>query len=124
MEPEITLHPGTMRQRNLPAELARAGAKIVLIPRSDTLGAVETWLHSVGVIVATGLDRQVALRAVTLEPAEVLGLAARVGSLEVGKDANLVFYAGDPLEPSTPLEAVMLEGRFVKGESLKGEVQQ
>lgn len=116
LEPEITLHPGTMRQRNLPAELARAGAKIVLIPRSDTLGAVETWLHSVGAIVATGLDRQVALRAVTLEAAEVLGLAARVGSLEVGKDANMVFYAGDPLEPATPLEAVMLEGRFVKGE--------
>jgi imidazolonepropionase-like amidohydrolase len=116
MEPEITLHPGTMRQRNLPAELARAGAKLVLIPRSDTLGAVETWLHSVGMVVANGLDRQVALRAVTLEPAEVLGLAARVGSLEVGKDANLVFYAGDPLEPATPLEAVMLEGRFVKGE--------
>jgi hypothetical protein len=124
MEPEITLHPGTMRQRNLPAELARAGAKIVLIPRSDTLGAVETWLHSVGVIVATGLDRQVALRAVTLEPAEVLGLAARIGSLEVGKDANLLFYAGDPLEPATPLEAVMLEGRFVKGPSGKGAVQQ
>ncbi len=116
MEPEITLHPGTMRQRNLPAELSRAGAKVVLIPRADSVSAVETWLSSVGVIVATGLDRQVALRAVTLEPAEVLGLAARVGSLEVGKDANLIFFSGDPLEPSTPLEAVMLEGHFVKGE--------
>jgi len=116
MEPEITLQPGTMRQRNLSAELSRAGAKIVLIPRADSVSAVETWLASVGNVVAAGLDRQVALRAVTLEAAEVLGLAARVGSLEVGKDANLIFFAGDPLEPSTPLEAVMLEGHFVKGE--------
>ena len=67
-------------------------------------------------IVAAGLDRQTALRAVTLEAAEVVGLADRVGSLEVGKDANLTFFSGDPLEPSTRLEAVMLEGRFVKDE--------
>ena len=116
MEPEISLQPGTMRQRNLPAELSRAGARLVLIPRSDSVAAVESWLSSVGLIVATGLERQAALRAVTLEAAEVLGLAARVGSLELGKDANLIFFSGDPLEPSTRLEAVMLEGRFVKGE--------
>jgi imidazolonepropionase-like amidohydrolase len=116
MEPEISLQPGTMRQRNLPAELARAGARLVLIPRSDSLASVESWLSSVGLIVAAGLDRQTALRAVTLEAAEVVGLAERVGSLEVGKDANLIFFSGDPLEPSTRLEAVMLEGEFVEGE--------
>ncbi len=116
LEPEITLQPGTMRQRNLPAELARAGAAIVLIPRQDSIEALETWLSSVGLIVASGLDRAAALRAVTLEPAMLLGLEKRVGSLEVGKDANLLFFDGDPLEPSTRLEAVMLEGSFVKGE--------
>ena len=116
MEPEISLQPGTMRQRNLPAELTAAGARLVLIPRNDSLAAVETWLSSVGLIVAAGLDRQVALRAVTLEAAEVVGLADRVGSLEVGKDANLIFFSGDPLQPSTQLEAVMLEGEFVEGE--------
>jgi hypothetical protein len=116
MEPEVSLQPGTMRQRNLPAELAEAGARLVLIPRNDSLSAVETWLSSVGLIVAAGLDRQVALRAVTLEAAEVVGLADRVGSLEVGKDANLIFFSGDPLQPSAQLEAVMLEGEFVEGE--------
>jgi len=116
MEPEITLQPGTMRQRNLPAELARAGVRLVLIPRNDSIGAIETWLSSVGLIVAAGLDRQTALRAVTLEAAEVIGLADRVGSLEIGKEANLIFFSGDPLEPSTQLEAVMLEGKFVEGE--------
>ena len=116
LEPEITLQPSTLRQRNLPAELARAGVKLVLVPRSDSLGAVETWLSDIGVIVAAGLDRQVGLRAATLEAAEVLGMADRVGSLEVGKDANLIFFEGDPLEPSSRLRAVMLEGEFVQGE--------
>jgi imidazolonepropionase-like amidohydrolase len=119
IEPEITLQSSTLRQRNLPAELSRAGARLVLIPRSDSPRSVETWLSSVGTIVAAGLDRAVALRAVTLEPAEVLGLQARVGSLEVGKDANLVFFDGDPLEPSTRLRAVMLEGRFVRDDEVK-----
>ncbi len=116
LEPEITLQPGTMRQRNLPAELARAGAAIVLIPRQDSIEALETWLSSVGLIVSAGLDRAIALRAVTLEPATVLGLEKRLGSLEVGKDANLLFFDGDPLEASTRLQAVMLEGSFVKEE--------
>lgn len=119
IEPEITLQPSTLRQRNLAAELARAGARLVLIPRSDSPQAVETWLSSVGTVVAAGLDRAVALRAVTLEPAELLGLQARLGSLEVGKDANLIFFDGDPLEPSTRLRAVMLEGRFVRDDEVK-----
>ncbi len=53
-EPSITLHPGTMRQRNLPAELAAAGAKIVFVPRSDATWSLERWLRDVGEIVATG----------------------------------------------------------------------
>jgi len=58
----------------------------------------------------------VALRALTLEPAAVLGVEARLGSLEKGKDANMIFFDGDPLEPSSRLKAVMLDGRFVFGE--------
>jgi hypothetical protein len=119
IEPEITLQPSTLRQRNLPAEMARAGAKLVLIPRSDSLEAVESWLDSVGIIAAAGLDREAALRSVTLEPAEVLGLQARMGSLEVGKDANLIFFDGDPLEPSSRLRAVMLEGEFVGDDEVR-----
>ena len=60
-----------------------------------------------------GLDRDVALRGVTLEPAEVLGLADRVGSLEAGKDANLILLDGDPLEPATRIQMVILEGENV-----------
>jgi hypothetical protein len=115
-EPELTYHPGTLRLRNLPAELSRAGAKLVLIPRSDTLEGHERWLGHVGEIVAAGLPREVALKAVTLEAAGLLGLGERLGSLDKGKDANLLFLSGDPLEAGTQVKAVMLEGRFVFGE--------
>ncbi len=116
MEPEITLHPGTMRQRNLPAEFARAGAKLVLVPRSDSITSQRDWLRHVGEVVAAGLDYQTAVRSMTLEPAALLGVEERLGSLEVGKDANLLILSGDPFEVGTQIDAVMLDGEFVHGE--------
>lgn len=116
MEPELTLHPGTMRQRNLPAELSRAGAKLVLVPRGDSTSGHEEWLRHVGEIVAAGLDLQTALRGMTLEAAALLGVDDRVGSLEEGKAANLVILDGPPFEVTTEIDAVMLDGEFVHGE--------
>ena len=116
IEPVLTLHPGTMRQRNPAMELARAGAKVVFIPRNDVLPDFKAWLPHVGEVVAAGLDRDTAIKAVTIEPAAVLGVDDRLGSLEKGKDANLVFFSGDPFEPSSRIQAVMIEGRFVFGE--------
>ena len=116
MEPQLSLHPGTMRQRNIPAELSRAGAKLVFIPRFDTVRDHERWLWNVGEMVGAGLEREVALRAVTLEAASVLGLEDKLGSIEKGKTANLVFFDGDPLEVGSKVRAVMLEGSFVVGE--------
>jgi imidazolonepropionase-like amidohydrolase len=116
VEPVITLQPGTMRQRNLPMELSNAGAKVVFIPRNDTLNDFRDWMSNVGEMIGAGLDRATALRAVTSEPAALLGVESRLGSLEKGKDANMVFLNGEPFEPTTRIQAVMLEGRFVYGE--------
>ncbi len=116
VEPSLSVHPGTMRQRNLPMEFAEAGARLVLVPRADTVDGHKDWMHNTAEIVAAGLDRDVALRALTLEPAEALGLGERLGSIEEGKDANLIFLNGDPFETGTKIEAVMLEGQFKTGE--------
>ena len=116
LEPNLTLQPGTMREWNIAKELSRKGAKIVFIPRSDTLNDMRDWLPDVGEMIASGLDREVALRAVTSEPAALLGLDGRLGSLEKGKDADIVFLSGDPFQPSTRIQAVMLGGKFVHGE--------
>jgi len=117
IEPQITMYPGTMRQRNIPRELAAAGARIVFVPTaSDSLSRHESWRVDVGRMIAAGLDRDLALKAMTLHPAEFLGLGDRLGSLDAGKDANMIFLTGDPFEPATRVEAVMLEGEFVFGE--------
>lgn len=116
MEPELSLHPGTMRQRNLPAEFSRAGAKLVLLPRAGSTGSMKEWLRDTAEIVAAGLDYQTALRAMTLEAAALLGLEEELGSLEAGKAANLIILSGDPFEVGTEVDAVMLDGAFVHGE--------
>lgn len=115
MEPRISLHPNTMRQRNIPHELSKAGAKLVLVPTSDSLSSHKRWRADVGNLIAAGLPEDVALRAMTLEPAGLLGLEDRLGSISPGKDANLVIFMGDPFEPGTQVEAVMLEGELVSG---------
>jgi imidazolonepropionase-like amidohydrolase len=116
VEPDVTLRAHTRRELNIPRQLAEAGSPIAFVPTSDSLRGVESWLTDVALVVASGLDRQTALRALTLEPALVLGLGDRVGSLEAGKAANIVFLDGDPLDPGTEVVSVMLDGRFVAGE--------
>jgi len=63
--------------------------------------------------VAGGMDRDMALRAVTLTPAEILGVADRIGSLEVGKDADIVILSGHPLDSLSRVEMVLIEGKTV-----------
>lgn len=59
----------------------------------------------------SGLTRQEALAAITIQPARIAGLDQQIGSLEVGKDADLVLATGDPLELETRIEAVYSLGR-------------
>ena len=112
-EPELTLQPHSLRLRNIPAELVRAGAKVALLPREDSVKGHEDWLKDVGRLISQGLPREAALASVTLEGARALGLENRLGSLEKERDANIVFWNGDPFEPSSRVQAVMLEGRIV-----------
>ncbi len=62
---------------------------------------------------AFGLPRDEALKAITLYPAQILGVSDRVGSLEPGKDATLFIADGDPLEAPTHVEAAFIQGRPV-----------
>ena len=119
VEPRLTLMEWTMRERNIPAELDRAGAHVVLIPNGDDLANAKKWRLHVGHLIKNGLDRDAALAAMTLEPARELGLDERLGSLEVGKDANLLFFDGDPFQASTKLVSVMAGGEFVGEKELR-----
>lgn len=66
--------------------------------------------YQAAIAVGHGIAREKALAAVTTVPAEILGLGKRVGSLEVGKDGNVVLLSGDPLSVSSWVERVVVEG--------------
>jgi imidazolonepropionase-like amidohydrolase len=93
------------------ALLARAGVKVVLL-ETDTHNS-RNIRQEAGNAVANGLPWDQALRAITLSPAEVFGVADRYGSLEVGKVANVVVWSGDPFEFSTGAEHVYIRGREI-----------
>lgn len=63
--------------------------------------------------VAFGLSKEDAIRAITLSPAEILGVEKQVGSLEVGKDATLILCDGDPLEAATQVQSAWIAGKPV-----------
>lgn len=92
-----------------PARLSKAGVTLVL--SSFETHNARNLRQEAGNAIAYGLDRDAALRAVTLEPARVWGVADRLGSLEVGKDADLVVWSGDPFELTTGAERVFIGGR-------------
>ena len=79
------------------ARLQRAGVTIA-IKGSRNFNSLRPIRLNAGVAVAYGLSREEALRAITLNPARIWGIADRAGSLEVGKDADVVVWSGDPLE--------------------------
>jgi imidazolonepropionase-like amidohydrolase len=88
----------------------RAAGVTVLLSSFDTHRA-GTLRQEAGNAIAYGLDRNEALRAVTLAPAQVWGVAASTGSLEAGKDADIVVWSGDPFELTTHAEKVFIRGR-------------
>lgn len=69
--------------------------------------------HEAAMAVAAGMDRDRALRAVTIEPAKLLGIEKEYGSIEVGKAADLVLYDGDPFEHATHVTKTIMRGKVV-----------
>ena len=70
-------------------------------------------LLEAAVAVANGLSFEEGLKSITLHPARLLGVEKRVGSIEVGKDADLVMFDGDPFEYTSHVCKVMIDGRVV-----------
>lgn len=97
------------------ALLAKAGVRIAFL--TDNTHRVGRLRQRAGNAVAHGLAWEQALRAITVNPAEIFGLENRVGSLQPGRDADLVIWNGDPLELTTWAEQVMIRGRLIEMES-------
>lgn len=118
----VIVHPPMMRAYGeaenasfeTPAILRRAGIPIALqsgyegyVPKTRVV------LLEAAMAAANGLSFEEALAAVTIDAAEILGVAERVGSLEVGKDGDVALYDGDPFEYTSHCVGVVIEGEVV-----------
>jgi imidazolonepropionase-like amidohydrolase len=95
-----------------PAKLARGGVRFA-ISSGDAGSDARSLPYMAGMAAAFGLGKDDALKSVTLWPAQLLGVADRFGTLEVGKAANLVVTDGDMLEARTNTKYLFIDGRLV-----------
>lgn len=117
----VLLHPPMSRVRNgsyeTAAQLADAGIPFAIqtgfegyVPKTRVL------LWEAAIAAANGLGMERALEAVTLSPARILGIDDRVGSIEVGKDADLALFDGDPFEYTSHICGVIIESEVMSAE--------
>jgi len=98
----------------LPARLEEAGVKFALMSDHPTYPAHQLPLIA-GVANREGASYETALLSITRHAAQIIGVSDRVGSLEPGKDADLVLHSGDPLEATTRICGVMCDGEWCFG---------
>jgi len=106
----------------LPRDLARAGVKFAL--SSPGSSNVRNLPYEAGFAEAYGLAHIDALRAVTVSPAEILGVADRIGTIEAGKIADLVVTDGDILEIRTQVKHLFIAGKNVSLETRQTRLYQ
>jgi imidazolonepropionase-like amidohydrolase len=103
-----------LRNRSLanPGRLAAAGV-LIAITTDHPVVPINFLIHQASLAVKEGLSPQTALEAVTINPAQIIGVADRLGSLEPGKDADLVIWSGDPLDVTSRAERAYQDGREI-----------
>jgi imidazolonepropionase-like amidohydrolase len=92
-----------------PGLMAKAGVKVAI--QTDEMSAVKYLIINAALAVREGMPEEEALKAITLHAAEIIGVADRVGSLEVGKDADIVVFGGHPLDYRSVVELVLVDGQ-------------
>ena len=102
---------GDSRTDNV-VRIAQAGVPFCIVTDSPCVNVKHLYVQA-GCAVSMGLDRAEALRAVTIYPARLLGIDGRVGSIEPGKDADLVILTGDLFDMESRIAATMIDGKVV-----------
>jgi imidazolonepropionase-like amidohydrolase len=94
-----------------PGRMSKAGVKVAI--QTDETSAVKYLTINAALAVREGMPEEEALKAITRYPAEIIGVDERVGSLEVGKDADVVVFSGHPFDYRTVAELVLIDGEIV-----------
>jgi imidazolonepropionase-like amidohydrolase len=92
-----------------PGLMAQAGVKVAI--QTDEMSAVKYLTINAALAVREGMAEEEALKAITITAAEIIGVADRVGSLEPGKDADVVVFSGHPLDYRTVVDLVLVDGQ-------------
>lgn len=92
--------------------LNSAGIKIALMTDHPVI-PINYLAICAGLAVKDGLDFDEALKAITIYPAQIIGVSKRVGSIEIGKDADIAIFAGNPMEVSTNTLFTIIEGNII-----------
>ena len=95
-----------------PVQLANAGVKFALTTNHPDC-PISSLTMQAGLAVRGGLSQDEAMKAITIYPAEIMGMADRIGSIESGKDADLVVWDGHPLRVYSTVLATFIEGELV-----------
>ena len=108
----LTAKPET-RERGFKTavELNEAGVKVAL--QTDSLTPMNYFPLLPMNVIKEGMSKEDALKCVTINPAEMLGIEDRVGSLEPGKDADIVIWSGDPFDFYSSVEQVFIDGKNI-----------
>jgi imidazolonepropionase-like amidohydrolase len=91
-------------------QMLKAGVKVAIRSQETSNQNYRNLPYHAGFAVAYGMDKAEALKAITIVPAEIFGVADKLGSIEVGKSANLFVCDGDPFETKTQVKNVFIDG--------------
>lgn len=95
-----------------PSIISKAGVKFCIMTDGPAI-PLSFLPIAAGLAARNGLDEKEALKAITIYPAEILGISDKVGSLEVGKDADIVIYDGHPFNLLSKPKTVLINGKIV-----------
>ena len=119
LRPWIHRLPQTTFRYNLAQKLTEAGCEVSFIPFEPNRAEYLRLRSRIAELVRSGLPRKTAIESLTLNPARLLGIEKRLGSIEKGKDADLVFLDGDPLDPHSKVKQTMILGEIVWSDEKK-----
>lgn len=103
-----------LRNQNLktPAILSKQGIKLAIMTDHPCVPVQHLCLCA-AIAAREGMDEKEALKAITINPAEIIGISDRVGSIQAGKDADIVIYDGNPLEIKSQVQKTIINGAIV-----------
>jgi imidazolonepropionase-like amidohydrolase len=107
-DPQAELSEGSEGCLNTAGILAEKGVKVAFGSNGGDASRLLAWA---GMAVRAGLNPEAALRAVTLSAAEIAGVGDKVGSIQAGKEADLIILSGDPLDITSKIETVIVNGQ-------------